>query len=347
MRNLVRTLTALPLLAAWAASAAEVPFDTYAVELSSVPKIHTAPGTVTSRQEARLSAEVSGRVLDMARDVGDSVTTGEALVQLDDSDLQARLKEARAGLESTRAALEEARQEHGRTQRLYERDSVSEQQMEQATAALAKARAREAKAQARIQKLQVRLDKTTIQAPFDGVVATQHIEEGELAQPGKPVVTILSTQRLRLVAHVQESRIPRLLEDGRARVQVPSLGKTFDAERVTVIPKGTPGSHTFRVRLRLPEGAPASDGMYGRALFHVGSHETLTVPERAIVRRSEITGVYVVEDGEVTFRLVELGEEADGMREILAGLQSGERIALDPERALRYLKETATQAAAH
>ncbi len=279
----------------------------------------------------------------MAHKVGDSVTAGEELVRLDDASLQARMQEAQAQLASAQAAAEEAKQGYERTQRLYERDSASEQQMEQATAALDKARAQKARAQARLQKLQVRLDKTTIQAPFDGVVAARHIEEGELAQPGKPVITILSTRRLRLVAHVQESRIPRLLADGKAQVRIPALDRTWDAERVTVVPKGTPGSHTFRVRLRLPEGTTASDGMYGQALFRIGSHKTLMVPERAIVRRSE---VYVITDGEVSFRLVELGEETDNGREILAGLQAGERIALDPERALRHLKEADTQSAA-
>jgi RND family efflux transporter MFP subunit len=272
------------------------------------------------------------------------VSAGDRLARLDDTDLQARLQEARAALEAAEAGLKEARQEYQRTKRLFDRGSASERQMDKASAGLSKARAQKSQAQARIRKLAIRLDKTTIRAPFDGVVVARPIEKGELARPGKPVITVLSSRHLRLVAHVQESRIPRLLADGSGRVRVPALGETFDAERVTVVPKGDPGTHTFRVRLRLPDGAAASPGMFGRALFRTGTVEALVAPERAIVRRSEITGVYVVADGRVSFRLVELGEPAGDGREILAGLQAGERIALDPDRALRYLKESRPQA---
>jgi RND family efflux transporter MFP subunit len=212
--------------------------------------------------------------------------------------------------------------------------------MDQATAALQQAEAQRSQAQAEIRKLRVRLDKTTVTAPFAGVVVETHIDSGELAQPGTPLVTLLDPERLRLVARVQESRIPALMGDGPARIWVPALEKRFEAQRMTIVPQGDARTHTFQVRLRLPEGAPASAGMFGRAEFQLGTYEGLVVPKAAIVRRSEITGVYVVRDGRVSFRLVELGERTGEGREVLAGLTTGERVALDPVRALRYLKES-------
>ncbi|MFB6259804.1 MAG: efflux RND transporter periplasmic adaptor subunit, partial [Thiohalorhabdaceae bacterium] len=130
-----------------------------------------------------------------------------------------------------------------------------------------------------------------------------------------------------------------LMGDGKATIQVPALDQRFDAKRVTIVPQGDERTHTFQVRLRLPSEAPASAGMFGRAEFQTGTAATLMIPERAIFRRSEITGVYVVSDGRVSFRLVELGKATAEKREVLAGLEAGERVALEPEQALRYLKD--------
>lgn len=347
MHRVSLALAALGLMAAAPqAPAAEVPFETTTVETRDLDRVRTAPGTVESRRKTRLSAEVAGRVEAIPFDAGDAVEAGATLVRLDDSDLEAQLAVAESALAAAEARLKEARQAFQRTRNLYEQDSASEQQMDQATAALNQAEAQRSQAAAEIRKLRIRLDKTTVTAPFAGVVVTQHIEAGELAQPGTPLLTMLDPQRLRLVARVQESRIPGLMDDGKARIRVPALGRDFPAERVTIVPQGDERTHTFQVRLRLPEGAPASAGMFGRAAFHLGQFRTLVVPDAAIVRRSEITGVYVVADGRVSFRLVELGEPTTDGHEVLAGLTAGDRIALEPEHALRYLKESQTAAPA-
>ena len=340
MKSLARLLAAALVSGAAAAPAAEVAFDTQVVEPQSLDKIRSAPGTIESRQEARISAEVSGRVEALPYDAGDKVEKGTVLVRLDDSDLRSQLNVARAALDAAEAHVQQAQQEFDRTKRLYEQESASEQQMDQATAALKRAKAQQSKAEAEIRTLRIRLDKTTIKAPFNGVVVTQHIEEGELAQPGSALLTVLDPERLRLTARVQESRIPELMSNGKARVWVPALEQRFEAQRVTVVPQGDRRTHTFQVRLRLPQSAPASAGMFGRAEFLLGETQTLVVPPEAVVRRSEITGVYVVDDSDrVSLRLVELGEPSNEGHEVLAGLSAGERVALEPEKALRYLKQ--------
>lgn len=339
----VLALSAIP-PAGWTA---ELPFATATVEPKDLDRIRTAPGTVESRQKTRLSAEVTGQVTELPFQVGEAVAAGDTLVRLDDADLRAQLEVARSALAAAEARLKEARQAFNRTRNLYEQDSASEQQMDQATAALQQAEARRGQARAEIRKLRIRLDKTTVTAPFAGVVVARPIETGELARPGTPLITLLDPDRLRLVARVQESRLPGLMGDGAAHIRVPALDRRFPAERVTVVPQGDERTHTFQVRLRLPQGAPASAGMFGRAEFHLGSFRSLVVPEEAVVRRSEITGVYVADQDRVSFRLVELGARTPQGREVLAGLQAGDRIALDPEGALRYLKESQPSGSGH
>ncbi|KPV41047.1 hypothetical protein AN478_03735 [Thiohalorhabdus denitrificans] len=339
MKRLAVVLAGAALFATVSAEAAEMPFETMVLEPQPVERIRSAPGTVESRRASRISAEVSGQVVAMPYDVGDSVAKGDTLVRLDDESLRAQLAVTEAALEAAKARAEEARSTFQRTKSLYEQNSASEQQMDEASAALSRAEAQRSQAEAEIRKLRIRLDKTEIQAPVDGVVTATHMEEGELAQPGAPLITVLDPSRLRLTARVQESRIPELLADGEARAWIPALDERFPAERVTIVPQGDPTTHTFQVRLRLPEEAPVSAGMFGRAEFLMGAEDSLVVPRRALVHRNEITGVYVVRENRVVFRLVELGEHSQEGREVLAGLRAGDRIALDPERALRYLKE--------
>jgi len=339
MKRLALLLAGLVLLGGASASAAEMPFKTMVVKPRSLERIRSAPGTVESRLSSRISAEVSGQVESMPYDVGDAVSKGDTLVRLDDSSLRAQMAVAKAALQAAQARVKEARQNFDRIKSLYGKNSASKQQMDKATAGLEKAQAQRTQAQAEIRKLRIRLDKTTITSPVSGVVVRTHIEEGELAQPGAPLVTVLEPKHLRLTARVQESRIPQLLGGGKARAWIPALGKRFPAKRVTIVPQGDPRTHTFQVRLRLPEGVPASAGMFGRAEFLLGTYKALVVPPRAVVHRSEITGVYVVEGDRVVFRLLELGDNTPKGTEVLAGLQSGERIALEPEKALLYLKE--------
>jgi RND family efflux transporter MFP subunit len=323
-----RSLIVLSLsgLLAAAPASAEVPFETWAAQTRAVERVHSAPGTLESRQSTRISAEVPGRVASLPFEPGDRVEAGETLVRLEDASLQAELAAANA-------QLAEARSEFRRTERLYEQDSASEQQFDKAKAALERA-------QAQVQRIRVKLDKTTISAPFSGVVVARPIEVGELAQPGTPLITLVNPERLRLSAQVQESRIPAIRANGDARVHVPATGDRFEAQKLTIIPQGQRGSHTFEVRLRLPEGAPVDSGMFGRAEFALGSAERMVVPGKAVVRRNEITGVYVVdEEDRVNFRLLELGAPSGDGYEVLAGLAAGERVALEPEKALRYLKQ--------
>jgi RND family efflux transporter MFP subunit len=325
MNRSLSMLTLTGLLAAMPA-AAEVPFATWTAAKRAVETVHSAPGTLESRQSTRIAAEVAGRVEALPFEAGDRVQAGDTLVRLDDSVLRAQKAAAQA-------QLAEARSEFERTQRLYQQDSASEQQLDKARAALEKAKAQ-------LQKVRVKLDKTVITADYAGVVVARPIEEGELAQPGTPLLTLSNPDHLRLSAQVQESRIPAIRANGDARVHVPATGDRFTADKLTIIPQGSQRSHTFEVRLRLPKGAPVDPGMFGRAEFSMGSDQRMVVPETAIVRRNEITGVYVVDDQDrVNLRLLELGEATAEGHEVLAGLTSGERVALEPEKALRYMKK--------
>jgi multidrug efflux pump subunit AcrA (membrane-fusion protein) len=117
---------------------------------------------------------------------------------------------------------------------------------------------------------------------------------------------------------------------------VPSIGKWIEAKSVTIIPSADPRTHTTRIRLELPEDVRGIyPGVFARAHFVIGKEPRLLVPREAVLRRSEVTAVYVLDaQGTPLLRQVRLGTANDERSiEVLAGLKPGERVALEPAKA--------------
>ena len=143
--------------------------------------------------------------------------------------------------------------------------------------------------------------------------------------------------------------------ESRARILLDKDGREVVVDKLTVFPYADPTANTVRVRLRLPDGIGGDEkgydllpGMLVKVAFATGSREQLVVPAAAVVQRSEVSGVYVLrEDGSVALRQVRLGARQGDTIEILAGLQAGERVSLDPIHAGAYAKERQAERAAH
>ncbi|MFW6192370.1 MAG: efflux RND transporter periplasmic adaptor subunit, partial [Gemmatimonadota bacterium] len=233
-----------------------------------------------------------------------------------------------AALDAAQAQFSEAKANFERIRDLLDRDLVSQSQFDKAQAALKSARSA-------VDQAEEQLEHTRVRAPYSGIVVERHVEPGEAANPGQPLMTGLSLERLRATANVSQPYIDEVRERGQARVILPSTngGEDLAVEggAVTVSPFADPKTHTFRVRVDLPEGRHGVyPGMFAKVAFTVDDRERLLVPRKAVVYRSEVTAVYVVrDDGGVGFRQIRVGRSHDGMTEVLAGLSEGEKVALD------------------
>lgn len=324
------------------AAQAALPFATAVVQYHEVDETYVVDAVAEAVKQSTVSAQISGRIVEIGFDVGDRVKKGQVLVRIDPSEVSLALAVSEAQVAQAQATLQNAKSTYERTQRLFAQKFVSQAALDKAAAEY-----KAAEAQLRATRAGAGLAATTksfatVLAPYSGVVAARHVELGEMASPGKALMTGFDPRDLRLVAHVPQYKLADIRRLAQARVEFPVLNKWVKAAAITVFPAADAKTHTTRVRLDLPENVQGIyPGMFARAHFSVGRARKLLVPAQAVVRRSEVTGVYVVDGkGNVALRQVRLGEPAgpEGI-EVLGGLIPGEIVALEPIKAGMYLKK--------
>lgn len=324
------------------AAQAALPFATAKVQYREVDQTYAAEADVEAVKQSTVSAQISGRVVELLFDVGDYVKKGDVIARIDEREVSQAFAGSQAQVAQAQATLVNAKANYERSQRLFERKFVSQAALDSALAQYKAAQAAAAAAGASAGVASTTKGYATILAPYSGVVAARQIEVGEMASPGKPIMTGFDPKDLRVVASVPQYKIDEVRNAPRAAVEFPAQHKWVQATSVTVLPVADSRTHTTRVRLNLPEDLRGVyPGMFARAYFTIGKAKKLLVPQAAVVRRSEVTGVYVVDDkGRPSLRQVRLGEaQINGDVEILAGLASGETVALDPVKAAIYLKQ--------
>ncbi len=337
-----RFLTVALMVLGYAAGVqAESALKTATIQLQERPRQHLLDGVIEAVNQGTISAQTQGQVEEILFDVDNFVEAGAVIIRLKDREQKAQVSRAEATLKEAGARLEEARKEQQRIKGIFEKKLVSRAAMDKADAALKAAVARLEAAQAGLEQAREQLEYTRVRAPYAGIVTERHVEVGEIARPGQKLISGISLENLRVNVDVPQSLIQAIRAHDQASVQTPD-GDWISAQKITIFPFAQPGSNTFKVRLQLPAGIQhLFPGMYVKTAFVVGKQKELMVPQQAVVYRSEVTGVYVVgTDGKVSLRHIRTGSRSqDGMLQVLAGLDAGEQVALDPIAAGVLLKE--------
>ncbi|HFD80409.1 MAG TPA: efflux RND transporter periplasmic adaptor subunit, partial [Gammaproteobacteria bacterium] len=326
------------------ADAARPQFDVAEAAYRTLDDERRFDGVVQAVQRSTISAQTSGEIVELPYDVNDYVPKGAVVFRIDDTRQKAELEKAIANVTEAKARLEEARSRYARNRRLIKQNAVSRSELDKSAADLKSARAQLEQAQAAVKQAREQLEYTVVRAPYAGVVVERFVELGEQVQPGTRLGTGLSLENLRVEVDIPARYVQRIRTAARARVRKPG-GGWLQAEKVTVFPYADPKSHSFTVRVQLPQGRhDMYPGILVKVAFKVGERHDLLIPARAIVHRSEVTGVYVIGPGQrIRFRQLLVGRDAPGgMKVVLAGLSAGERVALDPVAAGIALKQQAS-----
>ena len=330
------------------------PQNTAQVQTTRIMEWYEAVGTVRPRTEASIDAQVTAQVLDVKVSPGNTVTKGQLLISLDSRQLKSRMdqaqqalkraiagkKQAQQAIAAANAAFKQADADYQRVQKYYASQAATAQELERAEATFLQARAEAERsreglsaaqahirqAEAVVKESKIALGYSQIKAPESGVVLKRFVEPGDLALPGKPLLTLRTAGSLRLEAYVREGLIGQVTPGNQLPVNLHALGQTVDATIEEIIPYADPQSRTFLVKAALPALEGLFPGMFGKLLIPVEAHQVVIVPQVAVRRVGQLELIYVKEGGAWHTRYLKTGQMLDTNVEILSGLKGDETI---------------------
>ncbi len=288
-------------------------------------------GTVTAAKQADLSTRTMGYVRSVQVRVGDRVAAGTVLLQLDNADLQARMAQTTASITEAEAAYAIADKDYQRYTRLFADQSASQKELDDITARYQMAGARLEAARQMKQEVQAQVAYTRITAPFAGVVTHIHADAGDLASPGQPLIAIEAPGDFEVEARIPEHEISGVAKGDTALVYIKALGKRLQGYVSELSNSARQSGGQYLATLTLTDQAKGlRSGMYATLDFaREGTREPegqpVLIPETAIVRQGQLTGVYTVSQSNTgLLRWVRLGRTFQGQTEVLSGLKAGE-----------------------
>jgi RND family efflux transporter MFP subunit len=259
---------------------------------------------------------------------GDTVTAGVTVITLDDRDLLAQQREATAALTVAEADFASRSRDYERVKNL---SAASADEKSRAEGAFRVAEAQVTRAKEAVGRVEVLLTYTKIAAGTDGVVADRFADPGDVAAPGKTLLTVYDPSDLELHANVPESLSAGIKLGQKLPVRIDANNLSAEAVVREIVPQAQTASRSVVVKLALPvqTGSPTLPGMFGRLVIPVGTAERIWLPTAALQQRGQLD-LIEVEDGHghLTRRFVRLGREVNGRVEVLSGVSAGERVAL-------------------
>lgn len=319
------------------------PLAAFVVASAEAPHERVWDGIVEATNATTLAAQTNARVQEIAVDAGDRVAQGEVLMRLSDVEQSAGRRGAQAAVTAAQANARQAEANFKRIDDIFARQLVARADLDAATAQRDAARAALAAAQAQLRSAGQQADYTVVRAPFDGVITQRFVDVGQAVQSGppqpQPLLMLAALDALRAEATVPQEVAQAIRQHGSATLLLDGGARRVPAASVNVLPTADPATHTFRVRVGIPPGTAGMwPGMTVRIAFAAGNASRLQVPVSAVMHRGEIDGVYVIgADNRVALRLLRLGQRDGADVDVLAGLASGERVARDPQAAMRWL----------
>lgn len=321
------------------ALAEPIPVSVFTVRAEGAASDFELEGMVQAVRQATLAAQIGGSVLSLHVKAGDRVKAGQVIARIDERDAQAAVQRGDAGVAQAEGVLRTARLGVERTRDLRRQGFVSQAALDMAETELSTAQAGADQARAVRSQAALARGYATLVAPFDAIVLATHVEAGDLALPGRAVATLYAPGALRVAVQVPASRAALARGAQQLAVRLPD-GSTVKPAGQSLLPSTDPVSQTVEYRLDLDArsaggltpGQPLPVRFEG--VKAAAAPAMPWVPAGAILKRGELTAVYVAEDERFVLRNVRVGAPAGvGRVAVWAGLKPGERVAADAVRA--------------
>lgn len=307
----------------------KIPVKVTKVNADKKERFISASGKVEAVNSANLSTRMMGYVNTIHVNVGQTVKKGQLLIAISNSDLQARRAQVKAKITEAEAAYNNAGKDYDRFKNLYDQKSVSQKEMDDMTAHFKMAEARLEAAMQMKNEIDAQFAYVNIRAPFNGTITNIFTDEGDMANPGVPLVSVEGPGQFEVTAMVPESEISGIRSGIDVDVFIRSIDKAVKGKitEISTSAKNTGGQYLVKAVLTGTDTSILS-GMYATVQFPVKSEPASSVvllPKNAIVTKGQLTGVYTVStQGTAILRWLRLGKTYGDMVEVLSGFSADE-----------------------
>lgn len=314
-----------------------VPVTVVGLESLLIYPTRTAPASVVSSNDSRISAEVSAVIERIPVETGQVVEPDTILVELQQENAILAVREAEATLDSLRAKNQQAKDQLRRVRSLADKRSVTEELLIERETDVKVSSAALTGQQIRIENLRREQHKTIVRAPFKSIIVERLANEGELAMPGTPLLRVMDATRVEVIAELQPYDIPSLTRSN--EVFLVSKDEEYRVRLLRIVPIIDERKRSQEVRLEF-ENEGALIGTSGHLIWRETS---AYLPADLLVRRGALIGVFLQEGNRAHFREIPKAQEGrpalnplplDSML-ILDGrfvVQDGQAIKVSPEK---------------
>ncbi|MBN9300458.1 MULTISPECIES: efflux RND transporter periplasmic adaptor subunit [Dysgonomonas] len=295
-------------------------------------------GEITAKQTANISTRMMGYINKIYVKPGDKVASGQLLVSISSDDILAKKAQIQAMITEAEAAAKNAQRDYERFKTLRNQNSVSDKELENVALQNTSMNVRVQMARQQMNEVNAMLSYTNIRAPFSGVVTQKMVDEGSMANPGMPILTIEQNGELQVIASIPENYIQYVKVGDVAKMELKSLGITIDGKVSELSPSAfrTGGQYSMKLAIDTKDKENIRPGMYVNILIPNKTGENITskimLDKSSIVYRDQLTGVYVIDDqSQANLRWIRLGKTIGNQVEILSGLSQNDKIVSKAE----------------
>jgi len=300
--------------------------NSYILVASKEAIFEPVAASLKAKQATIISARILARIEQINSRAGNLVKKGDLLIQLEQSDLQSQVLQAKQNVNAMQARDKEAKQNLERSVELFKTKLVSEFELDKNRAHYQTIHAEFTAAKQAFSQAKTTLSYATLIAPIDGRIIDRFAEPGDTAQPGVKLLTLYNPLSLRVEAQVREQLALTLTHGQSIEIELPSVNKIIMGEIEEIVPAANTGSRSFLIKVRITYHEELLPGMYARMLIPAGEQTQLAIPANKVAHVGQLDFVWLNVDGEIQRRFVRLGKEKKGMITIISGLMAGDKI---------------------
>ena len=302
----------------------------------------TASGKIEAENSANVSTRMMGYVTKVHVKVGQKVSAGQLLVSVNNTDLLAKKAQVDASILQATAGYNNAKKDYDRFVALFAQQSASQKELDDMTSRFEMAKAGLEGAKQMRNEVMAQFNYSNITAPFSGEVTNTFIKEGDMANPGMPLVSVEGVSRMQVTAMVSENDIASIKSGMAVKIVVKSINKEVAGKVVEVSgsAKNTGGQYLVKAVLNTTDKAILS-GMFVNVQFPIANKaqtatatpsDKVMVPESALVKQGQLTGIYTIANGKTAIlRWLRIGKTFGNQVEVLSGLSSDEQYIVSAE----------------